>query len=161
MSDSNSSSGDTPSDSAPPVAQESNTAARHDAPGSTADFREAMDAEVLDESSPSQPTSDSRRSTRPRRKWVPVTLFGLTCVSTFLVGACQYMPFHYFELAGRMGSLMPFRQVLLRHWDDGLLYMACVLAILFAHEMGHFVATILHRVRASLPYFIPIPYITN
>jgi membrane-associated protease RseP (regulator of RpoE activity) len=35
--------------------------------------------------------------------------------------------------------------------------MACVLAILLTHEMGHFVLTLIHRVRASLPYFIPLP----
>ena len=30
-------------------------------------------------------------------------------------------------------------------------------AILFAHEMGHFIATVIHRVPASLPFFIPFP----
>ena len=35
--------------------------------------------------------------------------------------------------------------------------MACVLAILLTHEMGHFVMTLIYRVRASLPYFIPLP----
>jgi membrane-associated protease RseP (regulator of RpoE activity) len=35
--------------------------------------------------------------------------------------------------------------------------MACVLAILLTHEMGHFVLTVIYRVRASFPYFIPLP----
>jgi membrane-associated protease RseP (regulator of RpoE activity) len=40
---------------------------------------------------------------------------------------------------------------------EGLLYMGCVLAILMTHEMGHFLMAMLYRVRASLPYFIPLP----
>ena len=32
-----------------------------------------------------------------------------------------------------------------------------MLAILLTHEMGHFVMTLVYRVRASLPYFIPLP----
>src|SRR5262245_57657652 len=35
--------------------------------------------------------------------------------------------------------------------------MVCVLAILFAHEMGHFLMTLWHGVPASYPYFIPFP----
>jgi membrane-associated protease RseP (regulator of RpoE activity) len=35
--------------------------------------------------------------------------------------------------------------------------MAAVLAILLCHEMGHFVLTVKHRIRASFPYFIPLP----
>jgi membrane-associated protease RseP (regulator of RpoE activity) len=38
--------------------------------------------------------------------------------------------------------------------------MVCVLAILFAHEMGHFVATLIHRIPASLPFFIPLPIVS-
>ena len=35
--------------------------------------------------------------------------------------------------------------------------MACVLAILMTHELGHFFATVLYRIPASLPIFIPFP----
>jgi membrane-associated protease RseP (regulator of RpoE activity) len=52
---------------------------------------------------------------------------------------------------------MPFRRSVYTHFSEGLLYMACVLAILLAHEMGHFVMTLVYRVRASLPFFIPLP----
>jgi membrane-associated protease RseP (regulator of RpoE activity) len=54
-------------------------------------------------------------------------------------------------------SATPLRIAFLANWQEGLLYMGCVLAILLTHEMGHFVMTMLHRVRASLPYFIPLP----
>jgi membrane-associated protease RseP (regulator of RpoE activity) len=39
--------------------------------------------------------------------------------------------------------------------DVGLAYALPVLAILGAHEMGHYVACRIHGVRASLPYFLP------
>jgi len=35
--------------------------------------------------------------------------------------------------------------------------MACVLAILLTHEMGHFLATLRYGIPASLPFFIPFP----
>ncbi len=49
------------------------------------------------------------------------------------------------------------RAAIVGNWRNGLIYMACVLAILFAHEMGHFLMTLRYRIAASLPYFIPIP----
>ncbi len=36
-------------------------------------------------------------------------------------------------------------------------FAATVLVILVAHEMGHYVAARIHKVDASLPYFIPLP----
>jgi Zn-dependent protease len=105
---------------------------------------------------------------RRRRIWLPVMLFVLTCLSTFLAGATQFQPAEFFEIAvrsplegrptaGEPLDFMPLRRTLYADWRQGLLYMACVLAILFAHEMGHFLMTLVYRVRASLPYFIPLP----
>ncbi|MCU0569270.1 MAG: site-2 protease family protein [Oculatellaceae cyanobacterium Prado106] len=39
----------------------------------------------------------------------------------------------------------------------GLPYAFSLLAILGVHEMGHFFATQRYRIRATLPYFIPVP----
>ena len=39
----------------------------------------------------------------------------------------------------------------------GAPFAATLMSILLAHEMGHFVMAKWHRVRASLPYFIPFP----
>src|SRR3954471_16297070 len=52
---------------------------------------------------------------------------------------------------------LPVRLAILENWRGGLIYMACVLAILLTHEMGHFVMTVIYRVRATLPLFIPLP----
>jgi membrane-associated protease RseP (regulator of RpoE activity) len=43
---------------------------------------------------------------------------------------------------------------------DAAAYTAALMAILLAHEFGHFIAARIHRVDASLPYFIPLPYVS-
>ena len=50
------------------------------------------------------------------------------------------------------------RLLIIENWHNGLIYMACVLGILFAHEMGHFLMTLRYRIAASLPYFLPVPF---
>jgi membrane-associated protease RseP (regulator of RpoE activity) len=94
---------------------------------------------------PSQvpPAAEGAGSGRPvvvvrRRRWVvPLLLFLATLASTFWVGMSS----------GKLDH--PLR--------NGLLYMAAVMAILVAHEMGHFVQCLKNRVPASWPYFIPMP----
>jgi membrane-associated protease RseP (regulator of RpoE activity) len=58
-----------------------------------------------------------------------------------------------------LGDYAPvyFRLTILQHWQDGLTYMTCLLALLLAHEMGHFLMTVYYRVPASFPYFLPFP----
>jgi membrane-associated protease RseP (regulator of RpoE activity) len=89
---------------------------------------------------------------RRRRRWLPLSLFLLTCVSTFIAGVCRWVPTNYITY-----DLTPLRQDLIGRWDEGLVYMACVLAILLTHEMGHFIATVWHRIPASYPFFLPLP----
>jgi Zn-dependent protease len=121
----------------------------------------------LSQPGPEPPPEEPPR--RRRRIRLPIILFLLTCFSTFLAGVCNYFPPPYLMKAAGIfvaddlsvqqvePSLMPLRRDLLENWPNGLLYMACVLAILLTHELGHFVMTLVHRVRASLPYFIPFP----
>ncbi|MCH8496584.1 MAG: site-2 protease family protein [Balneolales bacterium] len=40
---------------------------------------------------------------------------------------------------------------------DGLLFASLLLLFLATHEFGHYFAAVKHRVRTSLPYFIPLP----
>lgn len=105
---------------------------------------------------------------RPRRRRLrlPLVLFLLTCLSTFFAGATRWVPQNYFHegLPAVLKDGLPdpyflisLRVALLDHWQDGLSYMACVLAILLTHEMGHFLTATMYRVRASLPYFLPMP----
>jgi membrane-associated protease RseP (regulator of RpoE activity) len=41
--------------------------------------------------------------------------------------------------------------------SDGLSFSIPLMAILLCHEMGHYIAARIHRVPASLPYFVPLP----
>jgi membrane-associated protease RseP (regulator of RpoE activity) len=87
-----------------------------------------------------------------RRRLLPAILFLATCVSTFWAGTTLWFPIFYMDSFERAG------EAICRHWQQGLLYMAAVLAILLTHEMGHFVMALRHRIPASLPYFIPVPF---
>jgi len=118
-------------------------------------------AELAD--APASPPVEPIPPRRARRVMLPVVLFLLTCLSTFVAGACMWWPADYLLAppfaqdltAGPLDS--PLRRVLLTHWSDGLVYMACVLGILFTHEMGHFLATVRYRIPASFPFFLPFP----
>jgi hypothetical protein len=41
---------------------------------------------------------------------------------------------------------------------EAVQFTCALLGILLAHEFGHFIAARIHRVDASLPYFIPLPF---
>jgi membrane-associated protease RseP (regulator of RpoE activity) len=60
-------------------------------------------------------------------------LFVATCATTFAAGSAS------------------------GEFSDGVIYMSAIMGILLVHEMGHFTAARLHRVDASLPYFLPMP----
>lgn len=90
---------------------------------------------------------------RPRQVRTPVVLFLATCASTFWVGAASWRP---------MEALVDWPTVFATiggNWRQGLSYMFAVLAILLTHEMGHFLFTVLHRIPASYPLCIPVPFI--
>lgn len=44
-------------------------------------------------------------------------------------------------------------------WWSGWPFAAPFLGILVCHEFGHWIAARLHRVPASLPYFLPVPFV--
>ncbi len=46
---------------------------------------------------------------------------------------------------------------LLRNLDQGIPFGASILAILLAHEFGHYLAARYHKSAVTLPYFIPFP----
>ncbi len=80
---------------------------------------------------------------RPGRLWVHVLLFILTVLTTLFAGALH---------AGVNVFKYP-QQI----WK-GIPFSASLLAILGTHEMGHYLLAKWHRVRATLPYFIPFPH---
>ena len=85
------------------------------------------------------------------RKWLHALLFLLTLGSTTLVGRFHYLSFASdFLRRNAHASLI-----------DGLWYSLTILAILGAHEFGHYIRCRRYNVDASLPYFIPMPLIPS
>jgi len=95
--------------------------------------------------------------------WLPVLLLVATCVSTFVAGAMSWEPSALISMLLGNGYIsaeagqMDARQTVLRHAGQGAIYMSCIIAILFAHEMGHYIATRIYKIPSSLPFFIPFP----
>ncbi len=60
-------------------------------------------------------------------------------------------------LGASLPGVFRYTFILLSHAADGLPYAFALMTFFFAHEMGHFVACRYHKVRCTLPYFIPSP----
>lgn len=84
---------------------------------------------------------------RPRRRFpaANVALFLATLATTAWAG------FLYSPLAERAPTVANVIR-------GGLPFAASLVAILFAHEMGHYLLARRYGVKATLPYFIPIPF---
>jgi membrane-associated protease RseP (regulator of RpoE activity) len=77
------------------------------------------------------------------RPWVSVLLFVLTVATTTWAGAA-HQGIDLFREPGRFTA--------------GLPYALGLLAILLVHELGHYFMARHHRIRVTLPYFIPVPF---
>jgi Zn-dependent protease len=116
---------------------------------------ETADSKVERQVGPVVPdgTLDEFQSSPPRirrRVVLPVFLFLATCASTFMAGVYSWAP--------EAPDATWLERIRVR-WADGLIYMTAVMAVLLAHEMGHFLMTIRYRIPASYPIFIPMPII--
>ena len=82
------------------------------------------------------------------RPLLHIALFVLTLVSMTAAGAMQQgvNPFH------DVGRLV--------HLVEGIPFAATLLCILTVHEFGHYFAARRWKVKASLPYFLPLPYVS-
>ncbi|GAB4499611.1 MAG: site-2 protease family protein [Anaerolineales bacterium] len=72
--------------------------------------------------------------TKPTNPWINLILFLITLASTVFVG---------YTYDG--------------NWLNGVWYAMSILAILLAHEFGHYLAARYHGCHVTLPYFIPMP----
>jgi len=87
------------------------------------------------------------------RRWLHLSLFVLTVLSTTAIGADQYLAF-----VSDFGPPI----LRMRAWSlllHGLWYSGTILLILGAHEMGHYLACRYYQVDASLPFFLPMPLV--
>lgn len=97
----------------------------------------------------SPPSARPARVARPPVR-LQALLFLLTACTTFAAGVVGWQPMLFGvddTLATEIGP----------HWSRGFVYMVAVLAVLAAHEAGHFVAARIHGIPATLPFFIPVP----
>jgi membrane-associated protease RseP (regulator of RpoE activity) len=98
---------------------------------------------------PAEPIDTWRPAPQP---WsiprVNLVLFLLTLLTTTMAGA---------DSAGAFVTLSAPLQSLI-NLSAGLSFSIPLMAILLAHEMGHYFASRRHGVEATLPYFIPAPF---
>ena len=115
-----------------------------------------------DGSPPTSPPQDGAPQAVPRqeatdRPWLHLLLFGLTLVSTIYAGGQWVNRVLHYEAQGETLSLL-FTTVPMGWVVDGLRYAIPLLGFLTVHEFGHYFAARYHRVRTSLPYYIPFPF---
>ena len=96
------------------------------------------------------PASAAPESLAPPRWRTNLILFIATVFSVFLAGA---------GYAGKLPADGSFTD-LLRALPHGWTFAVPLLSILLFHEFGHYFAARYHRVEASLPYFIPLPFLS-
>lgn len=101
---------------------------------------------------PLLPFETVSRSSRqpPARLRMQSLLFFVTCLTTFAAGAVGWEPL-------LLGVDPGITEQIAVHWPRGLAYAAAVMAVLAAHEAGHFIAARIHGIPATLPFFIPVP----
>ena len=89
---------------------------------------------------------------RPSNPWVNLILCILTVFSVLFAGTL-------YSYDGPLPDGNEIQQIafLLGHLDAGIAFGASILAILLAHEFGHYLMARKHKVAVSLPYFIPLP----
>lgn len=94
---------------------------------------------------------------RPKeRYWKYVVLLAATLATTTAVGGLHYAAWDL-GFSGSTGDDLSILSLL----GSGFWYSLSVLAILGAHEMGHYVMCLRYGVDASLPYFLPAPFLTG
>lgn len=109
---------------------------------------------------PTPPTNGELAGEQPEvtdRPWLHVLLFGLTLVSTIYAGGQWVNRVLHYEAQGETLSLV-LTSVPMGWVVDGLRYAIPLLGFLTVHEFGHYFAARHHRVRTSLPYYIPFPF---
>src|SRR5690606_22956628 len=83
--------------------------------------------------------------------WVNLVMFLLTLVSMLLSGAM------YSYEGPASEDIMQFLGQMLANLGSGVPFAASLLAILLAHEFGHYLAARFHKTEVTLPYFLPFP----
>jgi Zn-dependent protease len=86
----------------------------------------------------------------PANPWVNLIMFLLTVFCVALQGALQVYE-------GPADTISELYMGAISHISSGFPFALSLLAILLAHEFGHYIAGRLHKTPVTLPYFIPLP----
>jgi membrane-associated protease RseP (regulator of RpoE activity) len=89
---------------------------------------------------------------RPSNPWINLILFVLTLVSMIFAGFL-----YAYDGQQAVSNLSDLLAVFAANWPIGLSFAVSLLAILLAHEFGHYLAGRYHKTHVTLPYFIPLP----
>ncbi len=90
------------------------------------------------------------------RVWINGLLFVLTVVSVLIAGVYYTLGSVYSGPPDPgFADLLPYVP---KSLAGGLAFAVSLLAILLAHEFGHYLAGRFHRTHVTLPYFIPFPF---
>jgi Zn-dependent protease len=89
---------------------------------------------------------------KPSNPWINLILFILTGISVILAGTLSE---YRGPLSTDLNQVLPH---LLPTLYRGMAFAASLLAILLAHEFGHYLAARYHGSAVTLPYFIPFPF---
>ena len=113
------------------------------------------DGRPVDDDASSSVPPPSEDEQAPAFRWkTNAVLFCATVLSVFLTGA-QPSPWK----GSFLKTLVALPETV-RAIPTGWTFAVPLLAILLTHEFGHYFAARVHRVDASLPYFIPLPLIS-
>lgn len=88
---------------------------------------------------------------RKSNPWINLIFFVLTLVSMLMAGAL------YAYEGAEPTSTMDYFRLIFSNLGSGLPFAASLLAILLAHEFGHYLAARYHKTAVTLPYFLPFP----
>jgi membrane-associated protease RseP (regulator of RpoE activity) len=86
---------------------------------------------------------------KPARNWIPLLAFILTILSVLYSGALY---------SSNVTLPTDPLQWILAVLNTGWPFAVSLIAILGIHEMGHYIASRAHGVKATLPLFIPLPF---
>jgi len=126
---------------------------------STGNGHGRMRAETLEIHFPDIVERPARMRRRPL--WPALILFLLTVVSTLAVGA-EFAGSYTRNQEPFSSNPNPFRTMIVPFQHPEMLVLGIpfsftLLTILFAHEMGHYIACRIYGIDVSYPYFIPAP----
>lgn len=98
-----------------------------------------------------------RTGVQPERWWLHAALFFLTLVTTTIAGAWLKGTVEVEGNWGLLSGQITFDSTPLHSLVPGFAFSLPLVAILLAHEMGHYLTARDYLLDASPPYFLPVP----